>query len=192
VGRGGWSAAPSAGEDQSPALGRRFRFTILSAADRPPRSTDLAPIARATLSRTFTVSVLSPPRTTFWSTGLAGAAPSADSVGGTTENDGMEWFIAAVVIVALGVAAVVAAGGGGEMAREPMRDYYRADLPLDRPLTAAEVGRVKFAVTLRGYSMAQVDDLLDRLAAEIAERDARLAALAANPTSDPAPEDQRP
>lgn len=104
----------------------------------------------------------------------------------------MEWFIAVVVVAALGVAAVVAAGSLGEMKRDPVRDYYRQDLPEDRPLTPAEIADVKFAITLRGYSMAQVDDLLERLAAEIAERDARIAALtgegsAAEPHPGPGP-----
>lgn len=97
----------------------------------------------------------------------------------------MEWFIAVVVVAALGVAAVVAAGSFGGMKREPVRDYYRQDLPADRPLTPAEIGQVKFAITLRGYSMAQVDDLLDRLREEIADRDATIAELTGQ---QPAPE----
>jgi DivIVA domain-containing protein len=88
----------------------------------------------------------------------------------------MEWFIAVFAIVLLGVAAMAAAGGMGEMSREPVRDVYRQKLP-DRPLTAADLQALKFGVTLRGYAMGQVDDLLDRLAAEIAERDARIAEL---------------
>jgi len=88
----------------------------------------------------------------------------------------MEWFIAVLAIVVLGVAAIVAAGGMGEMSREPVRDTYRQDLP-DRPLTASDLAGLRFGVTLRGYSMAQVDDILDRLTTEIAERDARIAEL---------------
>jgi DivIVA domain-containing protein len=93
----------------------------------------------------------------------------------------MEWFIAVVVVAALGVAAVAAAGGLGEMAKEPVRDVYRQDLPGDRPLGAGDIQRLKFGVTLRGYAMAQVDDVLDRLAAEIAERDDLIARLTADP-----------
>jgi DivIVA domain-containing protein len=88
----------------------------------------------------------------------------------------MEWFIAALAIVVLGVAAIAAAGGLGEMSPDPVRDTYRQDLP-DRPLTATDLAGLRFGVTLRGYSMAQVDDILDRLANEIAERDARIAEL---------------
>ena len=41
---------------------------------------------------------------------------------------------------------------------------------------------MRFGVTLRGYAMGQVDDLLDRLALEIAERDALIAELAEGAT----------
>jgi DivIVA domain-containing protein len=75
----------------------------------------------------------------------------------------MEWFIAVVVIAILGVAAMAAAGGMGEMAEEPVRQAMR------------------FGVTLRGYAMNQVDDLLDRLTREIAERDATIAELTGPP-----------
>ena len=36
---------------------------------------------------------------------------------------------------------------------------------------------MRFAVGLRGYRMDEVDDVLDRLAVEVAERDARIAEL---------------
>ena len=100
----------------------------------------------------------------------------------------MEWFIAVVVIAVLGVAAVAAAGGLGEMSKEPVRDLYRQDLPDDRPLAAPDINRLRFGVTLRGYAMGQVDDVLDRLAGEIAERDSLIAELraGATPTTLPA------
>lgn len=91
----------------------------------------------------------------------------------------MEWFIAVVVVAALGVAAVVAAGGLGSMAPEPTRDVFRQDLPVDRSLTGADLQRLRFGVALRGYAMGQVDDVLDRLSAELAERDRRITALEA-------------
>lgn len=99
----------------------------------------------------------------------------------------MEWFIAAVAVAALGVAAMAAAGGMGEMSSEPVYDVYRQDLP-DSPLTADDLERVRFGVALRGYAMGQVDDLLERLGREIAERDARIAALTGPDTSADRPE----
>lgn len=64
------------------------------------------------------------------------------------------------------------------MSRDPVYDTYRQDLPSGGALTADELRNIRFGVTLRGYAMAQVDDLLDRLALEIAERDALIAELA--------------
>ena len=90
----------------------------------------------------------------------------------------MEWFIAVVAVAALGVAAMAAAGGMGQMSRDPVHDTYRQDLP-ERPLAAEDIRRLRFGVTLRGYAMAQVDDVLERLAREIAEKDATIAALTA-------------
>jgi len=90
----------------------------------------------------------------------------------------VEWFIAAIAVAALGVAAMAAAGGMGQMSAQPVHDTYRQDLP-DRPLTAEDIRALRFGVTMRGYAMAQVDDILERLGREIAERDAEIAGLRA-------------
>jgi DivIVA domain-containing protein len=80
----------------------------------------------------------------------------------------MMWVFAIVVVIVLGGVAVVAAGRG-----EPMAPAYddRPDalVPADRPLTAADVRKVRFSVALRGYRMTEVDALLTRLAAELEE-----------------------
>jgi DivIVA domain-containing protein len=90
----------------------------------------------------------------------------------------MEWYIAAIAVVALGVAAVVAAGGGGSMADDPVRDTYEMTVP-EGPLDAAVVRELRFGVVLRGYAMDQVDTVLDRLAADLEAKDARIAQLEA-------------
>jgi DivIVA domain-containing protein len=82
--------------------------------------------------------------------------------------------IAVIVVALLGVAAMAAAGGMGEMPAEPVYDTFRQDLPTDRPLQAGDLRDLRFGVTLRGYSMRQVDEVVDRLARELAERDAAL------------------
>lgn len=103
----------------------------------------------------------------------------------------MEWAIAILVIAVLGGAAAVAAGGVGEMSREPVRDTYRQDLP-DRPLTGADLQELRFGITVRGYAMDQVDDVLARLSHEIAERDALIAELSGKESvTDPTPADER-
>ena len=65
------------------------------------------------------------------------------------------------------------------MSAEPTRDVFRQDLPSDRALTGEDLQRLRFGVALRGYSMSQVDDVLDRLSGELAERDRRIAELEA-------------
>jgi DivIVA domain-containing protein len=96
----------------------------------------------------------------------------------------MEWFIAVVAVAALGVAAMAAAGGMGQMGKDPVHDTYRQDLP-ERPLGPEDIRQLRFGVTLRGYAMAQVDEVLERLAREIAEKDATIAALTAGADSQP-------
>ncbi|HYP45249.1 MAG TPA: DivIVA domain-containing protein [Propionibacteriaceae bacterium] len=88
----------------------------------------------------------------------------------------MEWAIAVIVVAIMGVAAAAAAGGMGEMPAEPVYDTFRQDLPVDRPLQPGDLQTLRFGVTLRGYSMRQVDEVLDRLTRELAERDAALSA----------------
>jgi DivIVA domain-containing protein len=87
----------------------------------------------------------------------------------------MEWFIAVIAVAALGVAAM------GQMSKDPVHDTYRQDLP-QRPLGPEDIRQLRFGVTMRGYAMAQVDDVLERLAREIAEKDATIDALTAGDT----------
>jgi DivIVA domain-containing protein len=90
----------------------------------------------------------------------------------------MEWYIVAIAVVALGVAAVVASGRGGSMAKEPVRDTYAMTVP-EGPFDGSAVRELRFGVVLRGYAMDQVDDVLDRVAADLEARDARIAQLEA-------------
>ncbi|MDP3893531.1 DivIVA domain-containing protein [Nocardioides sp.] len=77
----------------------------------------------------------------------------------------MMWFFAILIVLALGAVAVVAAGHGRPMV-PAQHDRPDVVLPDDRPLGAEDLRRVRFPVALRGYRMADVDALLDRLAAE--------------------------
>jgi DivIVA domain-containing protein len=83
----------------------------------------------------------------------------------------MTWFFAVIVVVVMGAIAVVASGRGGSMA-EVYDDRPDARVPADRPLTSHDIRRVRFSTAFRGYRMAEVDALLDRLAAELDERQA--------------------
>jgi DivIVA domain-containing protein len=82
----------------------------------------------------------------------------------------MTWFFAVLAVAVMGVVAVVATGRGGGLA-EVFDDRPDARVPADGPLRADDVRRVRFSTALRGYRMAEVDALLDRLSAELEERD---------------------
>lgn len=77
----------------------------------------------------------------------------------------MIWFLVALVVVVLAVAAVAGSGRLGEMP-PPVHDAPVLDLPAGE-LTARDLREVQFALTTRGYSTAQVDELLGRLATQL-------------------------
>ncbi len=84
--------------------------------------------------------------------------------------------IALAVVVAAVTLAVVSGGDGGALPDAPP-ERLRDTLPPDRPVGSADVERLRFPLVARGYRMADVDDALGRLGAELAERDARIADL---------------
>lgn len=94
----------------------------------------------------------------------------------------MYMFLFLVVALAAVVAAVtLAVVGGGERAplQEAVPERFDDPLPPDRPVGRADVEALRFPLAVRGYRMADVDDVLGRLGAEIAERDTRIADLEA-------------
>ncbi|MFC9298552.1 DivIVA domain-containing protein [Streptomyces sp. NPDC057011] len=98
-------------------------------------------------------------------------------------------MIALVVVVAAVTLAVI--GGGSEaVLPEAAPDRVADGLPETRPVTRADIDALRLPVAPRGYRMAEVDDVLERLAAELAERDARIAQLtAAGAVADAVPAD---
>ena len=88
----------------------------------------------------------------------------------------MSFVLLLAVLAVLGAVAVVAAGRGTAM---PDVDPDRAPLGVLPPdeVSPAEVERLRFSLAFRGYRMDEVDDVLDRLTAELADRDARIAEL---------------
>ena len=81
--------------------------------------------------------------------------------------------------------AMLAVGRLGELA--PVApDRAPLDVPAG-PLAPDDVDAVRFAVGLRGYRMDEVDEVLDRLADDLAARDARIAELEGRLTAGPAP-----
>ncbi|GAA2131302.1 hypothetical protein GCM10009760_04900 [Kitasatospora kazusensis] len=90
----------------------------------------------------------------------------------------MFWIIVAAMAVVVGGAALVALGSGGVLP-EAVHDRIAARLPQDRPLSRHDVDEIRLPMALRGYRMDEVDDVLDRLGAELAYRDSRIAELEA-------------
>lgn len=85
------------------------------------------------------------------------------------------------VVVVLGVAALAATRDGALLVPAPPD---RPDLGLPAaPMDAEDVAGLRFGMVLRGYRMAEVDEVLDRLAGELAERDRRIAELEAEAAS---------
>ncbi|MGW1071310.1 DivIVA domain-containing protein [Streptomyces sp. NPDC002537] len=88
------------------------------------------------------------------------------------------WFLLlALAVVVAAVTLFVAGGGSGVTLPEAEPDRIGRPLPVDRPAGRADVDALRLPVALRGYRMAETDDVLDRLGAELAERDARIAEL---------------
>lgn len=77
----------------------------------------------------------------------------------------MEWVLWMTAVAILGLAAVAASGRLGEMPAT-VTDTPRPHLP-SGPITGESLRGLRFAVVTRGYSMQQVDELLDRVATQL-------------------------
>jgi DivIVA domain-containing protein len=77
----------------------------------------------------------------------------------------MMWFLAILIVLAMGGVAMLAAGHGKPLG-EPTHDRPPSLVPAEGPLSADDLRRVRFPLAFRGYRMADVDELLDRLARE--------------------------
>lgn len=84
--------------------------------------------------------------------------------------------LAVVVAVALFLIASYLLPAGEQIA-PPVRDEPVWDLPAGQRLSYDDVASVRLPVALRGYRFAETDSLLDRLADELAARDAEIARL---------------
>ncbi|GAA2782643.1 DivIVA domain-containing protein [Streptomyces showdoensis] len=90
----------------------------------------------------------------------------------------MFWFLLiTMVVVVAAVTLAVVGGGDSEVLPEAAPEQLIDPLPEARPVGQADVEALRLPVAVRGYRMADVDDVLGRLGAELAERDARIAEL---------------
>lgn len=77
----------------------------------------------------------------------------------------MEWLVWMVAVAILGLAAVAASGRLGEFPAT-VTDTPQPHVP-GGALTGADLRSLRFAVVPRGYSMQQVDELLDRVSRQL-------------------------
>lgn len=88
----------------------------------------------------------------------------------------MSFVVLLLLLVVLGAIGVVAAGRGDAMRpAEPDRGL-RGALP-PGPVSRSSLDSLRFTLAFRGYRMDEVDDVLDRVAAELEAKDARIAQL---------------
>jgi hypothetical protein len=103
-------------------------------------------------------------------------------------------------VLVYGVVAVVVGAGlfllaswllpAGEQIAPAVRDEPLWTLPEERRLAGADIDAVKLPVALRGYRFAETDQLLDRLATELRQRDELIARLEARTSVAPAVPDR--
>ncbi|MFE5852821.1 DivIVA domain-containing protein [Streptomyces sp. NPDC056500] len=87
-------------------------------------------------------------------------------------------FLLITMVVVVGAVTLAVIGGGDSAALPDTAPEQLVDpLPDTRPIGRADVEALRLPVSLRGYRMADVDDVLARVGAELAERDARIAEL---------------
>ncbi|MGQ4512172.1 DivIVA domain-containing protein [Streptomyces sp. DW26H14] len=90
----------------------------------------------------------------------------------------MFWFLLIAMVVVIGAVTMAVLGGGDRAVLPETAPQRLVDpLPETRPVSSADIDAVRLPVTVRGYRMTDVDDVLGRLGAELAERDARIAEL---------------
>ena len=82
----------------------------------------------------------------------------------------MIWLFAILAILVIGGLVVFAVARGAQV-QPTYDDRPEVRLPADRPLRSEDLGRVRFSTAVRGYRMSEVDALLSRLQAEMAEHE---------------------
>ncbi|MEV6165283.1 DivIVA domain-containing protein [Streptomyces sp. NPDC052052] len=88
------------------------------------------------------------------------------------------WFLLlAMVVVVAAVTLAVVGGGRSHVLQDVAPEQLTDPLPVTRPVGREDIEALRLPVAVRGYRMIDVDEALDRLGAELAERDARITEL---------------
>lgn len=85
-------------------------------------------------------------------------------------------FLIALLVVVIGLVVFAVLGHFGAHLEDPTGTSPFESLPRG-VLTPEDIDQVRFDQTLRGYRMGQVDEVLDRLRAELQARDEEIALL---------------
>jgi DivIVA domain-containing protein len=86
----------------------------------------------------------------------------------------MMWILWLIVITAILLSVVLLALGRGDGLAEEEPDDVVVRLPEGRSMVASDIETLRLPLAVRGYQMAAVDEVLDRLAVELALRDAQI------------------
>jgi DivIVA domain-containing protein len=82
----------------------------------------------------------------------------------------MGWLVVALLILVIGVAiALITARTGSATLPSIASERPEVSLPETGQITSTDLARVRFTQTLRGYAPDEVDDLLERLRAQLEE-----------------------
>ena len=92
----------------------------------------------------------------------------------------MPLLLLLAALAVLAAIAVVAGGAGGSMGTSTRDRSPRGELPVDDVDRTAIEG-LRFSLSVRGYRMDEVDEVLGRLTDELELRDRRIAELEAAP-----------
>lgn len=103
----------------------------------------------------------------------------------------MFWFMLIALVVVVAAVALAVLGDGGPL-RDSTPDRLQDRLPADRPVVRDDIDALRLPTAVRGYRMLDVDEVLDRLGAELAERDAYIAELTSNLNGDRPDRPDRP
>jgi len=92
------------------------------------------------------------------------------------------WSVVVGLVGAVALFVIVAKVlPAGEQIAPPLRDDPIWRLPVGQSIAAEDVESVRLPVALRGYRFAEVDELLDALAAQLRDRDREIARLKGTP-----------
>ena len=87
-------------------------------------------------------------------------------------------FLLLIVVLLIGLTAAAVMGSIGGFLAEPTSSHAFAGMPAG-PVSADDIGELRFDQALRGYRMDQVDEVIDALSARLRELETEVALLRA-------------